>query len=122
MPTDCLIGMGMIPRGEVGLIFASIGLANAVLDDDQYGTLLIVILLSTVITPPLLRARLGRTPPTVDAALGAPTPAGGWVEVRDGQVVLRETPPVSATVQVAMSTALARTDGDTVGRVAQLVR
>jgi Kef-type K+ transport system membrane component KefB len=37
-----LIGIGMIPRGEVGLIFASIGLANAVLDEEQYGALLIV--------------------------------------------------------------------------------
>ena len=101
-----LIGMGMIPRGEVGLIFASIGLANSVLDADQYGALLIVILLSTVMTPPLLRARLGRTPAAPDVAAGAPTPDGGWVEVRDGEVVLREVPPVSATVPVALATAL----------------
>ena len=35
----------MIPRGEVGLIFASIGLTNGVLDDDLYGALLVVVLL-----------------------------------------------------------------------------
>ncbi len=101
-----LIGMGMIPRGEVGLIFASIGLANGVLDADQYGTLLIVVLLSTVLAPPMLRARLGRTPPAPDVAMGATTPEGGWVEVRGGEAVLRETPPVSATVPVALATAL----------------
>ncbi len=101
-----LIGIGMIPRGEVGLIFASIGLANGVLDADQYGTLLIVILLTTLMTPPLLRVRLGRTPAAPDVASGAPTPADGWVEVRNGETVFRSTPPISATVPVALSTAL----------------
>ncbi len=101
-----LIGMGMIPRGEVGLIFASIGLANGVLDADQYGTLLIVILLTTLMTPPLLRVRLGRTPAAPDVASGAPTPADGWVEARNGETVFRSTPPISATVPVALSTAL----------------
>ncbi len=46
-----LIGLGMVPRGEVGLIFAAIGLSNGVLGDDQYGALLIVVLLTTVMTP-----------------------------------------------------------------------
>ncbi|MFN8021927.1 MAG: cation:proton antiporter [Acidimicrobiales bacterium] len=100
-----LIGMGMIPRGEVGLIFASIGLANAVLDEEQYGALLIVILLSTVMTPPLLRWRLGRTPDAPDLAADVPVPDGGWVEVVDGEIRLRETPPVSATVAVALASA-----------------
>ncbi len=52
------IGIGMVPRGEVGLIFASIGLANGVLDAEAYGALLLVLLLSTVITPPWLRVRV----------------------------------------------------------------
>ena len=56
-----LIGIGMVPRGEVGLIFASIGLTTGVLNTDQYGALLIVVLVTTIITPPLLRLRLGRT-------------------------------------------------------------
>jgi hypothetical protein len=38
------------PRGEVGLIFASIGLANGVLDKDLYGALLMVVLVTTIIT------------------------------------------------------------------------
>ncbi len=53
-----LIGIGMIPRGEVGLIFASIGLTTGVLDDELYGALLLVVLLSTIVTPPLLRWRI----------------------------------------------------------------
>ena len=63
------IGIGMVPRGEVGLIFASIGLANGVLDAEGYGALLLVLLLSTVITPPLLRLRVKRI------MAGAPVPA-----------------------------------------------
>ena len=42
-----VIGLGMIPRGEVGLIFASIGLANGVIDKDLYGALLMVVLVTT---------------------------------------------------------------------------
>ena len=52
-----MIGFGMIPRGEVGLIFATIGLRNGVLDDDLYAALVLVVLVTTVITPPLLRFR-----------------------------------------------------------------
>ena len=55
-----LIGLGMIPRGEVGIIFASIGLAEGVLGDDQYAALLIVVLATTLLTPPLLRWRVGQ--------------------------------------------------------------
>jgi Kef-type K+ transport system membrane component KefB len=52
-----LVGLGMVPRGEVGLIFATIGRTTGVLDDDLYAALLVVVLLTTVITPPLLRWR-----------------------------------------------------------------
>ena len=61
-PVDkLLIGIGMMPRGEVGLIFASIGLSKGVLDDELYGALLLVVLVTTVLTPPLLRIKLSRT-------------------------------------------------------------
>ncbi|MFM9036195.1 MAG: cation:proton antiporter [Actinomycetota bacterium] len=55
-----LIGIGMMPRGEVGLIFASIGLSKGVLDDELYGALLLMVLVTTVLTPPLIRLRLSR--------------------------------------------------------------
>ena len=54
------IGVGMLPRGEVGLIFATIGLRTGVLDKDLYGALLVVVLVTTLIAPPLLRWRLGK--------------------------------------------------------------
>lgn len=101
-----LVGFGMIPRGEVGLIFASIGLADGVLDRDLYGAVLVVVLVTTMITPPLLRRRLGRgaSQATVDPAV-VEEPAQGWVHVDGGVVRFTVDPPVSATVTVALATA-----------------
>ena len=55
-----LVGIGMMPRGEVGLIFASIGLSKGILDDELYGALLLMVLVTTVITPPLIRLKLAK--------------------------------------------------------------
>ncbi len=49
-----LIGFGMIPRGEVGLIFASVGRAAGLLDDRLYAAIVVVVMLTTFVTPPLL--------------------------------------------------------------------
>jgi Kef-type K+ transport system membrane component KefB len=49
-----IVGLGMVPRGEVGLIFASIGLALGVLDNKFYSIVIIVVMLTTLVTPPLL--------------------------------------------------------------------
>jgi Kef-type K+ transport system membrane component KefB len=102
-----LIGIGMIPRGEVGLIFASIGLANGVLNGDQYGALLIVILVTTVITPPLLRLRLASGPVVSSSVQGEhdDEPAEGWVRASDGEVRLQASPPPSAVLSIALGTA-----------------
>ncbi|HQZ34908.1 MAG TPA: cation:proton antiporter [Ilumatobacteraceae bacterium] len=99
-----LVGLGMIPRGEVGLIFASIGLANGVLDGDQYGALLMVVLLTTVITPPLLRMRLGRAGDAAEMVVTREPPSG-WLTTLDGAVRLNGTPPASLIVPLALSTA-----------------
>ncbi|NDD87461.1 MAG: hypothetical protein EBZ45_07095, partial [Actinobacteria bacterium] len=53
-----VIGFGMLPRGEVGLIFATIGLSVGALNDELYGSILVVVLLTTLIAPPLLRWRI----------------------------------------------------------------
>jgi Kef-type K+ transport system membrane component KefB len=53
-----LVGIGMIPRGEVGLIFATLGLREGVIGQDVYGALILVVLATTVVTPPVLRWRL----------------------------------------------------------------
>ncbi|MGH9262405.1 MAG: cation:proton antiporter, partial [Acidimicrobiales bacterium] len=55
-----LIGLGMLPRGEVGLIFATIGLQSGVLGADLYAALLLVVLVTTLATPQLLKVRYGR--------------------------------------------------------------
>ena len=55
-----VVGVGMVPRGEVGLIFAGIGLATAVIDQALYTALIAMVLLSTVVVPPWLRALFAR--------------------------------------------------------------
>ncbi len=52
------IGFGMIPRGEVGLVFASFALTQGVFCGDTYTALVLVVLLTTVIGPALLKPRL----------------------------------------------------------------
>lgn len=50
-----LVGVGMVPRGEVGLIFATIGLQQKVFDVTVYTAVLILVMVTTLITPPWLR-------------------------------------------------------------------
>lgn len=50
-----VIGVAMIPRGEVGLIFANIGLSSGVFNNDIYATLILVITITTLVTPIGLR-------------------------------------------------------------------
>ena len=59
------IGIGMIPRGEVGLIFANIGLtltiAGArVVNEGVFSAVVVMVIVTTVITPPALKWSLGR--------------------------------------------------------------
>lgn len=49
-----LIGWGMVPRGEVGLIFASVGKGLGVVNDELFSVIVIVVILTTLITPPIL--------------------------------------------------------------------
>ena len=53
-----VIGVGMIPRGEVGLIFATIGLSSGLLDAGLYSAVALMVMLTTFIAPPLLRRLL----------------------------------------------------------------
>ncbi|MFT4059484.1 MAG: cation:proton antiporter [Legionella sp.] len=52
-----LIGIGMLPRGEVGLVFASIGRTLGVISDDLFSAIVLMIMVTTFIAPPLLKAR-----------------------------------------------------------------
>ncbi len=54
------IGIGMVPRGEVGLIFASIGKSLGVVTDHVFSALVVMVIVTTLITPPALRWSLFR--------------------------------------------------------------
>ena len=54
------VAFGMLPRGEVTLIFASFGTAMAVLDRNAYSALVTTVLLTTLLTPMLLKWSFGR--------------------------------------------------------------
>jgi Kef-type K+ transport system membrane component KefB len=56
------VGAGMISRGEVGLIVAGYGLANGLIGRDVFSASVIMVLATTMVTPPLLR--LTFPPPT----------------------------------------------------------
>lgn len=50
-----IIGIGMVPRGEVGLIFAGIGKSIGILSTSLFSALIILVILTTLITPPALK-------------------------------------------------------------------
>ena len=64
------VGLGMIPRGEVGLIFAGIGatlmlpssggMNEPVISPATFGAVVIMVIITTLITPPMLKWSLGR--------------------------------------------------------------
>lgn len=50
------VGVGMVPRGEVGLIFAGVGLSAGVIAAGLYSALVVVVMLTTFAAPPWLKA------------------------------------------------------------------
>jgi len=50
-----VIGVGMIPRGEVGLIFAQMGLASGVFDLGLFSAVTLMVMVTTFMAPPLLK-------------------------------------------------------------------
>lgn len=77
-----IIGLGMVPRGEVGLIFAGIGLAEGILPESGHAILVLTVMATTIIAPPLLRMR-AETPGAEDESV----PEGQFLEIiRDGDM------------------------------------
>ncbi|AFY76915.1 MAG: cation:proton antiporter [Hydrococcus sp. C42_A2020_068] len=62
------IGIGMIPRGEVGLVFAAIGTASGVLDKPLQAAIIIMVILTTFLAPPFLRLAFGESQKQVESA------------------------------------------------------
>ena len=107
-----LIGLGMLPRGEVGLIFATIGLQNGVLGEHLYASLLLVVLVTTLMTPPLLKVRYNRlrsrrgVPDDGSLPVATAPPTGGWFWVDDGVLRLSARPSEDWVLAVAFDAAI----------------
>jgi len=53
-----IVGWGMVPRGEVGLIFAAVGKQLGVVSESMFSVIVIMVILTTLLTPPILTALL----------------------------------------------------------------
>ena len=58
-----LVGVALVPRGEVGLIFAQLGLTAGVLTNARFGAIMLMVVVTTFMTPPLLGMIAARRPP-----------------------------------------------------------
>jgi Kef-type K+ transport system membrane component KefB len=57
------VGIAMMPRGEVGLVFASVGKGLGVVSAPTFSAIVLMIIVTTLATPPLLKWNLGEAPP-----------------------------------------------------------
>jgi len=74
-----LVGIAMVPRGEVGLIFAQMGLASNAIDAGEFGAIMLMVLTTTFVTPPAL-ARLARTRTAEPVSVVADQPGDGGID------------------------------------------
>ena len=67
------VGFGMMPRGEVGLIFAGIGRAIGVVGEGLFSAVVLLVMLTTVLAPIMLRITMGVNPnPSVKSVESGP--------------------------------------------------
>jgi len=52
---SAIVGVGMVSRGEIALIIAAIGLEGKIIDHTLYTSIIVMVLVSTIVTPPLLK-------------------------------------------------------------------
>ena len=76
-----IIGVGMVPRGEVGVIIAGSALAAGAIQQKDYSLLVLMSIITTIIAPPVLRRLLqgvprASTPETHESSLIAVDEAG----------------------------------------------
>lgn len=55
-----VVGVAMVPRGEVGMIVASIGLGMGVISTDLYSIVIFMVIATTLLTPPVLAGLISR--------------------------------------------------------------
>jgi Na+:H+ antiporter len=58
-----VVGAGMVPRGEVGLIFAQVGRSSGLLSQEQFSVVVLVVMITTFVAPVVLRRLLGGAGP-----------------------------------------------------------
>jgi Kef-type K+ transport system membrane component KefB len=78
-----LVGWGMVPRGEVGIVVAGLGLASGAIDATVYSVVVGMAILTTLIVPPLLPALVRRAEQSDPREIAPGGPAPG-VEDDDG--------------------------------------
>ena len=89
-----LVGVAMVPRGEVGLIFAQMGLSTGAIDMGLFGALMLMVLATTLITPPLLgRVARGKGGDRFAAAVPADMPGEGGIDDLVAGTSRDELPP-----------------------------
>ena len=66
------IGIGMMPRGEVGLVFASIGKTLGVIGPAMFSAVVLMVIVTTLATPPLLKAAMKKQEPPPGDEPGKP--------------------------------------------------
>jgi len=59
-----MIGIGMVPRGEVGLVFAAIGRTLGVIDDSIFAAIVLMVIITSLIAPPWLKYSVAHSPRT----------------------------------------------------------
>jgi Kef-type K+ transport system membrane component KefB len=70
------LGIGMVSRGEVGLIVASIGLSQGLINNTMFAAIVLVVLATTLLTPLMLRWAYGRALPAAVPAQPVADPPG----------------------------------------------
>ena len=65
------LGAGMVSRGEVGLILATVGINNQFMDQAMFSEIIVMVLVTTLITPPLLRLLFSKSDKTSRQAVDA---------------------------------------------------
>ena len=71
-----IVGVGMAPRGEVGLIVASLGLSLGAIPTQIFSVVVIMSILTTLVVPPILRILYAGDPETAISAEDEESPAG----------------------------------------------
>jgi Kef-type K+ transport system membrane component KefB len=104
-----MIGVAMVPRGEVGLIFAQMGLTTGAIGADLFGALMLMVLVTTFITPPLL----GRIATRAAITTKTDRPGeGGIDDLVSGTMRREEGPALSGVVTTGAAPDLEEDPGD----------